>query len=98
MKKGPKLTYTSRANCSIIKAFEYYESAQKDLGSYFFASLEDCIISIAKNPEIYKAVYQNYRQAKITRFPYVVIYRIKTDAVVIENVFNTRQNPIKKIR
>lgn len=62
MRKKHKLIYTSRTNKSILEAFEYYESAQKDLGDYFLSSLESCISSIDGNPEIYKTVYKIYRQ------------------------------------
>lgn len=98
MRKKHKFVYTSRSHKSILTAFEYYESAQKDLGDYFLTSLEDCVISIDNNPEIYKEIYKTYRQAKIKRFPYVVIFRLNPDEIIIENVFSTYQNPIKKIK
>ena len=98
MRKKHKLIYTSRAYKSILKAFEYYESAQKDLGDYFLSFLEECILSIDNNPEIYRIIHKNYRQAKVSRFPYVVIFRINGDEIIIENVFNTYLNPIKKIK
>jgi hypothetical protein len=98
MRKKHKFIYTSRSYKSILKAFEYYEAAQKDLGDYFLASLEDCIISIDSNPEIYKNIYKTYRQAKVKRFPFIIIFRLNEDEIIIENVFNTYQNPIKKIK
>jgi hypothetical protein len=98
MRKKHKLIYTSRSHKNILTAFEYYESAQKDLGDYFLASLEECIISIDSNPEIYKMVYKTYRQAKVKHFPYVIIFRPDNEEIIIENVFNTYQNPIKKIK
>jgi len=98
MRKKHKLIFTSGANANILKAYEYYENAQKDLGDYFLASMENCIIHIDSNPEIYKAIYKDFRQAKVKRFPYVVIFRINNSEIIIDNVFNTYQNPIKKIR
>lgn len=98
MKKGRKVVYTSRAEKSITDAFDYYESAQADLGAYFIASLENCIKSISENPEIFIVFRKSYRQSKVKKFPYLVIYRITPEAVIIENIFNTYQNPIKKIK
>lgn len=98
MRKKHKLIYTSQSHKSILSTFDYYESAQKDLGDYFLSSLEECIVSIDAYPEIYKLIYKTYRQAKIKRFPYVVIFRLNEDEIIIENVFNTYQNPIKKTK
>lgn len=98
MRKKHKFFYTSRTNKSIMKAFDYYETAQKNLGDYFILSLEKCLASIDSNPEIFKVVHRNFRQAKISKFPYVVVFRIVDDGIIIENVFNTYLNPIKKIR
>jgi len=98
MRKRHKLIYTSRSLKSILAAFEYYESAQKDLGDYFLSSLEECIASVDSYPEIYKTIYKSYRQVKVKRFPYVIIFRLNEDEIIIENVFNTHQNPIKKTK
>lgn len=98
MKKGRKVIYTSPATKSIIKAYDYYESSQKDLGAYFIESLEKCIKCIADNPQIFIVFCKDYRQSKVKRFPYLVIYRIKPEEIIIENIFNTYQNPIKKIK
>ncbi len=98
MRKKHRLVFTSRANTNILKAFEYYETVQKDLGDYFLTSLENCIIYIDHNPEIFKTVFKNFRQAKIKRFPYVIIFRKIDDEIIIDNVFNTYQNPVKKIK
>lgn len=46
MRKKHKFIYTSRSNKNIIEAFEYYESAQNNLGDYFLSSLENCMIQL----------------------------------------------------
>lgn len=98
MKRERKLVYTTSFHESVLKAIDYYETAQKDLGDYFLASLADCLNSLKRNPEIYKVFFKSYRQAPVRKFPFVVVYRVKPDEIVIENVFNTYQNPLKKIR
>lgn len=98
MKRERKLVYTTAFHESTLNAIDYYENAQRDLGDYFLASLKDCLNSLKRNPEIYKVFFQSYRQAPVKKFPYVVVYRIKPEEIVVENVFNTYQNPLKKIR
>lgn len=98
MRRERKLVYTTAFYKSVLNAIDYYENAQKDLGDYFVASVDDCLNSLKRNPEIYKVFFKSYRQAPVRKFPYVVVYRVKPDEIVIENVFNTYQNPLKKIR
>ncbi|GGB74354.1 hypothetical protein GCM10007424_12830 [Flavobacterium suaedae] len=98
MKRKHKVTFTSRANNDVLIAFEYYESSQKDLGNYFLDSLENSIISIDNNTEIYKFIHKSFQQAKVKRFPYVIIFECKDKEIIILSVFNTYQNPIKKIK
>ncbi|MCW4467500.1 type II toxin-antitoxin system RelE/ParE family toxin [Flavobacterium sp. MFBS3-15] len=98
MRKKHKFFYSSHTNRSVMKAFDYYESVQKDLGDYFILSLEKCLASIDNNPEIFKIIHKNFRQAKVPKFPYIVLYRIIDTGIIIDNVFNTYRNPIKKIR
>ena len=98
MKRKHKVIFTSRANNDVLTAFDYYESAQKDLGSYFLDSLENTIISIESNPDIYKFVHKSFQQAKIKRFPYVIVFECSNTEIIILTVFNTYQNPIKKIK
>ncbi len=98
MKREHKLIYSSCARNSLLNTYTYYELSQKDLGDYFISSLEECISIIDRNSEIFKLIYKDYRQAKIYKFPYVVIFRIKVDTIIIDNIFNTHQNPTKKFK
>lgn len=98
MRKKHKVIFTTRANNDILNAFNYYESAQKDLGDYFLNSLENSITSIDSNPDIYKFVHKSFQQAKVKRFPYVIVFECNDKEIIILTVFNTYQNPIKKIR
>ncbi len=98
MKKKHKLVVTTQADFNIFDAFQYYEFKQPDLGKHFLSSLEKCFSSIENNPEIYRISFSKFRQAKLQKFPYVVIYKVEQNMVVVTKVFNTYQNPIKKIK
>lgn len=51
-----------------------------------------------KNPEIYKIAFSVFRSAKLSKFPNVAIYKVEQNEVIVTKVFNTYQNPIKKIK
>ena len=37
-----------------------------------------------------------YREATVSVFPFVIIYEILDDIIIINAVFNTSKNPVKK--
>ena len=51
-----------------------------------------------KHGPAYAIIDKNYRQIILKTFPYVVVYEIVEEAVVVFAVFHTSQNPIKKFR
>lgn len=89
------LEIKEEANLEIIEAYLYYENKQIGLGETFFEQLELYFDRIAENPKHFE-VKNNYREAYIRKFPYLIIYRIEENKVVVYSVFNTPQNPKKK--
>jgi len=91
-----KLKITEEAFRDINMAFEYYENKQKNLGNQFFLDLAENIKYLIKNPEIFRIRKKDLREVVLNKFPYVVVFRIRKNVVVILAVFNTKQNPSKK--
>ena len=89
------LEIKEEANLEIIDAYLYYENKQIGLGETFFEQLELYFDRITENPKHFE-VKNNYREAYIRKFPYLIIYRIEKNKVVVYSVFNTPQNPKKK--
>lgn len=98
MKKELKVVFSTRARQDILTAYEFYEASQRDLGDYFNLQLKACIASILKVPEGFKIIHKDFRQIKLKNFPYVVIYSVNTDEIVISKVFHTSLNPKKKFK
>lgn len=98
MKRKLKLIITSNAIVNVADAFEYYEFSQTGLGDYFLESLEAAYLSVTTNPEMHRLAFDNFRQVKLKNFPHLVIYSIEGEEIIVAKVFNTYQNPLKKIR
>jgi len=82
------LEIKEEANLEIIDAYSYYEGKQLGLGEIFLEQLELYLERITKNPKHFE-VKNNYREAYIIKFPYLIIYRIEENKVVVYSVFNT---------
>ena len=56
-------------------AIRYYESKQPGLGAEFFQSVEQALLQIEANPDLWKPDGQGRRGFRMKRFPFKLIYR-----------------------
>jgi mRNA-degrading endonuclease RelE of RelBE toxin-antitoxin system len=93
-----RLIIKHEAFIDTVEAFIYYEHQQKDLGEAFLSLLDIFYERITKNPHHFPCKRNPYHEAFIKRFPFVIVYEIKDDEIIVYSVFNTHQNPIKKLK
>jgi plasmid stabilization system protein ParE len=80
----------------IKEAYLYYEEQKVGLGNRFLETLESYLERVKKYPEHYQIKRKPYREAFIKNFPYIIIYEIEGDKIIVYAVFNTWRNPNKK--
>jgi len=93
-----RLAIKSRAIAASREAYEWYEGQKVGLGERFLEVLTSVLRKIELQPELYSKVKKSYRQAKLYRFPYVVIYEIIGDKVVVFMIFHTSRKPSSRFR
>ena len=82
------------AHQDIFEAMLWYESKREGLGAEFYAEVEKVKKTLAINPDIFEVKYKkNVRWLQTERFPYIVVYVIKGDNVVILAVVSTHRHP-----
>ncbi len=91
-----ELEIKAEANFEIIQSYLYYESKILGLGDKFENQLEEYFNRITKFPFHYEVKRKPYREAFIKKFPFVIIYEVIDNKVVVYSVFNTNRNPLKK--
>lgn len=76
-------------------AVYYYESVSKGLGLAFLSEVEKKYDSISRNPFAYSYIDGRnlIRDVKLKRFPFVIIYKVEAERVVILSVHNTNKYP-----
>ncbi len=79
----------------IAEAYAWYESRRQGLGEEFLGCIEAVIQTILRMPEMYTAIYGNYRRGLIRRFPYSIFYEYTDESVVIYAIFHTARDPEK---
>ena len=84
------------ARRDLLITFSYYEDASPGLGEKFFKAIEVAFAFITISPESYQVKRSSYRECRIRKFPFVIVYSIERDSIIVYSVFNTWKNPNKK--
>jgi plasmid stabilization system protein ParE len=92
------LTIKEEAKQDIKHATKWYGNIEEKLELRLIDELDYIFKTILYNPKIYKKVYKNFRQAALHKFPFVLLYEQEQEEVIVYSLFNTRQNPIKKLK
>ena len=79
-------------------AYDWYEEQQAGLGDRFLFELEHCYDKLEARPASYAKINKNFRQIILRTCPYVVVFEIIKEDVVIYAVFHTSRNPRKKFK
>ncbi|PWA10439.1 type II toxin-antitoxin system RelE/ParE family toxin [Flavobacterium laiguense] len=92
-----KLTILRLAEIEINESIDFYEGRSVGLGKYFLTYLKGYFKILKTHPELFeikKTPY--YRELPLKKFPFVIVYEIYQNEVIIHSVFHTSKNPTKK--
>jgi plasmid stabilization system protein ParE len=81
------------AEMEFDEAEDYYEASQEGMGSQFRVAVRETVDAIAQRPTFNGQLIPGVYFQKTARFPYLVIYRIERDHVLIVAVSHERRDP-----
>jgi plasmid stabilization system protein ParE len=81
------------AEQDMIEGRDWYEGQREGLGIEFLTAVEDVFDRIREMPEMYPLEYKSVRRVGVTRFPYVVYYRLVGEDVEVLAVQHGSRNP-----
>lgn len=81
------------AEAEFDEAIHYYEGCQADLGLQFAKEVYATIARIIAYPYGCSAISQNTRRCLMSRFPYGVIYQVKSNTIRIIAIANLHRRP-----
>lgn len=88
-----KYSYHPDARQEASAAIAYYAAIDPQLGSDFLTELEGVIQRIVAAPEAWGKHVANTRRCLLHRFPYGVVYRIRTESIQIMAVTHLNRKP-----
>jgi len=80
------------------EAYGWYEEKQTGLGGIFLSELYSCYDKIESWPTAYTKIKKDFRHIVLKTFPYVVVYKIIKNDIIIYAVFHTSRNPKGKFK
>jgi plasmid stabilization system protein ParE len=85
--------FTSAALTELRQAILYYEQRENGLGTAFLYEIEATVNRILQRPAAWHQLSQRTRRCRTHRFPFGLIYQIRTDEILITSVMDLRRNP-----
>ncbi len=90
-----QLIVREKAEQQATEAYIWYEERLAGLGDEFLLSLDVCLNSIEKNPNIFQKKYKNVRMGMVERFPYGVYYITEKTVIIIIGILHfSRSNKL----
>lgn len=87
--------FTSAALTELTQATLYYERRENGLGTAFLDEVEATLNRILQHPNAWHQLSSRTRRCRTHRFPFGLIYEIRTDEILITSVMDLRRNPAR---
>ncbi|MFW8601594.1 type II toxin-antitoxin system RelE/ParE family toxin [Desulfobacterota bacterium M19] len=81
------------ADKELEEAIDYYNDQMTGLGEQFYNSFLDTTNYISQTPDAWKRIGTNTRRINIKRFPYLILYVLDGQDILITCVAHQHRNP-----
>lgn len=89
-----QLQVLRKAKEDMQKSAEWYNKQQAGVGDRFLLEVVNTFRLIESNPLHYQERFsKQFRFAKVHVFPFVVVFKIKDELIIVNSVFHTSRNP-----
>ncbi|MEZ4879523.1 MAG: type II toxin-antitoxin system RelE/ParE family toxin [Chitinophagales bacterium] len=93
-----KIVYRPRALEELEDSLRWYGEKSKKVAENFKEAIKEKIESIKESPKQNPKKYKNYYEAKLKKYPFVIIYVVENERVLIVAIFHQKRNPKKKYK
>ena len=87
------VSFHKLAEVELNAAAAYYYTVRQTLGEAFLAEIGRCIQSIADHPEAGLVLVGSIRRRLARRFPYAVVYSLRSENIRVLAVMHLRRRP-----
>jgi plasmid stabilization system protein ParE len=88
-----RLEIREEALAEAIEARRWYAQWSPAAADLFLAELDDIFDSILRSPERWPVYTRRTRRALLRRFPYLIVYRVLDDRIVVVAIAHANRRP-----
>jgi toxin ParE1/3/4 len=88
-----RLEFLEEAEAELIDAVRRYEQERSGLGDDLLAEIRTLAARLLELPHSGRPVFSDVRRARVRRFRYDLVYRVRADALIIVAVMHHRREP-----
>ena len=86
-------SFLDAAQSEFDDAIDYYDKQRPGLGSEFAEEVEDTLERVSHYPEAWSPLSPRVRRCVINRFPYSVLYEVRSEIIIIVAIQHQHQEP-----
>jgi plasmid stabilization system protein ParE len=88
-----KLRFLETAKAEFWEAATRYEQERESLGGEFAREISKALDRITDHPNAWRPLSARTRQCRTHRFPYAVVYQVKSDHVLVVAIMHLHREP-----
>jgi len=88
-----KYRFHPEARFELLESISYYEGCQEGLGGRFFDAIDQAVQKVVRYPDRWRKFDGDVRRCLVRVFPYVLLYTIESDSVLIVAVMHCSREP-----
>ena len=88
-----RLEVRAEASKEFIESYLWYEGQREGLGEEFHDEVQEYFDTLRQRPTGFPKWRGPFKKLNLKRFPYVIVFRVMKDAVIIYSVFHSKRNP-----
>lgn len=93
MENDGDIIFHSEAFAELEQAHTWYEEQASGIGGLFFQEVQYAVARIYETPEAWPTYSYGTRRFLLHRFPYAVIYRVKSATVQVFAIMHLKRKP-----
>ena len=88
-----RLEVRHEASAEFIEGYLWYEGQREGLGEEFHDEVQEYFDMLRKRPTGSAKWRGPFKKINLKRFPFIIVYRVVKDSIIIYSVFHSSRNP-----
>jgi len=85
--------FLSCAERELAEAVEFYDGERPGLGGEFLSEVRRTLARVGRYPNAWPALSRRARRCLVSRFPYGVIYQVRSDCILVVGIMHLKCDP-----